>query len=125
MFGNDLSPTLVALHFHQLSEKGAVEEHRIAPQAPMGGNDDGRMGLLVAFDELGYDLRRDAWLVGQNEENSVDLRLHGRESRLHGAAQPRPPLLVDYDLDQPVGDTLTYLCRPVTQYDDHLLDGRV
>ncbi len=125
MLSDEPSPALVAFHFHQLREKRAVEEHRIAPSAPIGGNDDGRVSLLVAFAELGDGLRRDTWLVGQDEEGRVHLRLQGCESRPHRTAQTRFPLLVDHDLDRTVGDAGSYLWRAAAQDDDHLLEGRV
>jgi len=91
----------------------------------MGGDDDGRVGLPVALDELGDDLRRYARLVGQDEEGCTNPQLHGCESCPHGAAQARLPLLVDHDLDGPTGDAGSYLCCSAAQDDDHLLERRV
>jgi len=79
--------TDVPVQVSELREGGSVEQHRVAALPVVARRDDRRQGFAVVLDERREQLRRNARLIGQEEEDGREWsgeRGAGRESKSEG-----------------------------------------
>ena len=78
----DGAAAYVSLERHDLGKDRAVEQDRVAADTLVRRDDNLRLGAAVLIGELIEGFGANEWLVRQDDEGGVDLRIERGEARL-------------------------------------------
>ena len=99
MVAEDGPAAHVPAQVHHFREHRAIQQHGVAPETVVGGNHDLGAGARVLCDQPIQGRWADKWLVCQNYERRLGLRIDGGESGFQRAAHSSAIIPVHHQVD--------------------------